>query len=438
MTASWAQEVLRLAERMRPGTVLDPRCAVYRAWAFDDEPDLDTLARVVETLGGRHDALHAGPGPAVPLPPRPLRLQAERLPAGAGEDDVVTAVTRVAHAPYDLEAGPLGRVAWLAQGAGGVLVLALHHWAGDSAALDALAADLVLGYATALAGGPPPPPPPSYAALVARQRAPGGVDGDAVSTAAHWWRRELSGARRAALPPTGPAPTGGARALVTRPLDPAAHDALVGLAAAHRASPYMVFLAAFGALLDDGSGRADATDALVFTVDPGRRGDTGRVVGFLAEPLPLRLRLDHTASFPAAVAAARRTVLGALAHRTVPFLCLLEASPRLAVALLRGRRPGTLVQYVASSDVELGGRRGRPLPMLARADGDVGPHPAAVPIDLDLTLERRDGGHAVSVLFDPGLWDARGVAGAVLTAERLLVAARDTDAPLRTLLRDVR
>jgi hypothetical protein len=72
---------------------------VYRARAFETEPDLVALARVVETLAARHDALHAGPGPARELAPRPLRLQTKRLPAGAREDDVVAAVTRVAHAP---------------------------------------------------------------------------------------------------------------------------------------------------------------------------------------------------------------------------------------------------------------------------------------------------------------------------------------------------
>ncbi|MCZ2817160.1 condensation domain-containing protein [Modestobacter sp. VKM Ac-2984] len=432
---SWPQEVLWLAERMRPGTVLDPRCAVHRAFHFPEPPDLALLGRALTAVVARHDGVRTVPVPEddgvrlVVCRPSAVTVEIAPLPLGAGDDEVRRGVLAAATAPYDLAAGPLLRAAWLPRDRGGTLVLALHHWAGDVAALDALQQEAAELYACLRDGRPAPPEPPGYAALAAARRAADPAGHEELSA---WWRTELAGARRGALPGSGAGRTGGATGLLARPLGGPASTALLELTAVHRASPYMVLLAAIGALLDDGRDDPDHLDATVFTVDGGRSGSDRRVIGFLSEPLPLRLRLDRTQPFGAAVAAARTTVLAAMGHRDVPFVRLLQTAPRLAVALLRGRRPATLVQYFAPADLDLGGRRGHVLPTFP-ATGAVEAHPWAVPVDLDVTVERQGAEHSVAVLFDPGLWDRADLESALDRLEAVLTGGLAD--PVRPLAR---
>ncbi|CCG01200.1 condensation domain-containing protein [Blastococcus saxobsidens] len=429
---SWPQEVLWLAERMRPGTVLDPRCGIGRAFAFAAEPDLDLLGRALTAVVERHDAVRTLPrrdGDDLHLdlrPARPVAVPVGRLPAGARDDDVRRAVLAAGTAPYDLVHGPLVRAVWLRGDTGGVLVLGLHHWAGDAAALDALQQETAELYAALRTGDPLPPAPPRYADLAAAGRS---RPADGAEELHAWWRAELTGLRRAALPGDAGRTAGSATALLARPLDPAASAALLQLTVEHRASPYMVLLAALGAVLDDGRD-ADALDGTVFTVDGGRSGAARRTIGFLSEPLPLRLRLDRSLPLGAAVGAVRGTVLGAMGHRGVPFLELLGSAPRLAVSLLRGSRPATLVQYFTLTDLDLAGLPGRVLPTFPATD-DGEPHPWALPIDLDLTVERRGAEHGVAVLYDPGRWSRADVAASLDTLEDVLRRGRtDPGRPL--------
>jgi hypothetical protein len=420
---SWPQQVLSLAERMRPGSVLDPRCGVRRAFAFDEQPDLELLGRVLTAVVERHDAVRTLPRPEGDglvqelRPPSPVTVAVASLPPAPAEEETQRAVLAAATAPYDLAAGPLLRGVWLTRpGGGGVLVLGLHHWAGDAAALDALQQETAELYTALCSDRPAPPPPPRYADLAAaRGSSPPEHHGELCG----WWQRQLAGARRGGLPVTGPGRTpGGGTALLARPLGDEASDALLQLTERHRASPYMVLLAALGALLDDGRA-AGELDATVFAVDGGRSAGERRTIGFLAEPLPLRLRLDRTRPLGDAVGSVRATVLAAMAHRDVPFLQLLATAPRLAVALLRGRRPATLVQYFAPSDLALDGLIGRVLPTFPASDVDE-PYPWGVPTDLDVTVERRGRSHDVAVLFDPGLWSREDVAAAVDSWETVL------------------
>ncbi len=445
---SWPQEVLRLAERMRPGTVLDPRCAVHRAFAFPAEPDVPLLGRVLTEVVERHDAVRTVPLPdgaglrAEPRATRPAEVEVRALPDAPTEEQMRGAVTAAACAPYDLDAGPLLRGTWLRGGSGGVLVLSLHHWAGDAGALDALVRETSDLYAASRHDRAAPPAPPRYSDLARRQRRQPS-HGDAAGLA--WWRAELDGARRGALPVTGAgrAP-GGATALTSTKLHAVTHSALLALTEQHRASPYMVLLAALGGLLDGGRGSggsadpADPADLTVFGVDVGRSRDTRRMLGFLAEPMPLRLRLDRSEPLGAAIRCARETVLAALRHRDVPFLRLLEAEPRLAAVLLGGRRPATLVQYFTLTGLDLDGLRGKPLPTFQAAVAGER-HPAVLPIDLTVTVERCVDGHHAGVLYDPGLWSRDDVEAALSALQHVVCqAAADPSRPLADLVAETR
>ncbi|MDR7299897.1 condensation domain-containing protein [Haloactinomyces albus] len=424
------QQVLTLAERMRPGSVLDPRCTVYRAYRFAAEPNLGLLARVLSMVIERHDAVRTVPVSdgddlrPVCHPPTAAELDVRQLPGARPR----AAITEAGCAPHDLDGGPLLHGTWLRAETGGVLVLSLHHWAGDGGALDALHREVTELYA-ALAHGAPLPPAPVPYARPGHRESETPPETPLPEAGVSWWRDQLAGARRAALPTTGPGRTpGGATALVSTSLHRDGHAALLSLTRRHRASPYMVLLAALCGLLDGtnthSDGRADLT---VFATHDTRRRETRRTLGFFAEPLPLRLRLGRAEPFGSAVARARQTVLGALGHGDVPLLELLATAPRLAVALLRGRQPATLVQYLALADLDLDGLRGRALPTFeATVAGEA--HPAVLPIDLDITIERcRDERgaemHHVAALYDPGLWGRGDIETALASLHRMLPLA---------------
>jgi hypothetical protein len=449
-----AQEFLALSERMCPGSVLDPRSVVHRAFQFAGEPDLALLDAVLSEVVARHDAARTLPrrtGDVIELIPAPIRsvnVERRELPAAAGEVEVRRAIDATAYAPFDLEAGPLVRGSWLGHGGrgGGVLVLALHHWAGDAGALDALQHDVEAIYASRRAGRPMPPEPPRYVDVAGVTRAPAAVEEEMLA----WWRAQLTGARRASLPRNAQSSgsvTGHARpspstrvpgrdtTLVSAPLGAAADAALVRLAAQHRASPYMVLLAALSAILDDGRGGVEA-DLTVFGVDGARAGAARRVLGFLAQPMALRFLVDRRAPFGSAVGAARAAVLDALEHRNVPFSCVMQIAPRIAVGLLRGRRPATVAQYFALRPLDLDGLRGVPLFSFV-ADAMGTPQPSPVPIALDITFERCGDAHTSAAFYDSAHWSEGEVTEALATVARVLVgAAADPRRPLGELSRE--
>ena len=430
---SYAQEVLLLAERMRPGTALDPACAVQRAFRFEDRPDLDLLGSVLSSVVDRHDALRSVPsrdddGTLPPVAPvARMEVSTPVLPDGAGEAELRQAIRAVATAPYDLERGPLLRGAWLEHPPGGVLVLGLHHWAGDEGALDAVQDEVAALYDAARTGTPPPEAPPGYGEIVRRQRSEP-IDPAVVD----WWQQHLAGAHRAALPVEHGREASGTTALVSRSLDVPAQQALLRLAGAHRASPFMALLAVITALLEPGPG-SESGDRTVFTVDGGRAAHTRRVVGFFAEPLPLRLRYDDRTPIGAAIDDARSAVLASLGHRGVPFLRLLHEAPRLALRLLRPGPPATVVQYFSLRPLGLGDAHGEPLPAFeAAADGER--FSSVVPLELAFNIERRGDAHSVGAVYDEGLWTADELAATLEALETILRrAAVDPDRTIAQL-----
>jgi non-ribosomal peptide synthetase component F len=134
-----------------------------------------------------------------------------------------------------------------------------------------------------------------------------------------YWRRTLAGAAPLDLPLVAPRTrwatghSGSARA----ELAGSDADALAELARSVETTLFGALLAAAAALL----GRlAGSTDVTLGTVAGGReRPEFRPLIGLFLNPLPLRLSLDGDPSGRALIAAAGRTVRGALAHSDVPF-----------------------------------------------------------------------------------------------------------------------
>ncbi|GJG89254.1 hypothetical protein tb265_44350 [Gemmatimonadetes bacterium T265] len=320
---SRAQELLWLHEQRTPGTAA---YHVSLARRVRGRLDVPALERALAAVVARHEALRTafvevdGEPRQVVRAPAPVRVAVHDLratPASARETEAGARLTAAAAAPFALgeSAGPRPAVARLTDDES-LLLLVAHHLVCDGASLGIVLGELAAAYEALLSGRDPVlgPAPLQQADLAtwerARDAAPDGVaDGGRPAT---FWRDHLDGA-----PTTVDLPTD-----APRPGDPAApagravHTlaaALVAdaraLARAHDATPFMVLLAAFQTLLARCSGQ---DDVVVGVPVAGRaRPETQRVVGHLAETLPLRARIGDDPTFAALLARVRADCLRA-------------------------------------------------------------------------------------------------------------------------------
>ncbi|MER5435401.1 amino acid adenylation domain-containing protein [Streptomyces sp. NPDC002588] len=345
--------------------------------------DRETATSAVRVLGRRHEALRArfpadaSGTPVMVIEPEftgvleyvDLTVPAPAADSGSGGTDATGAAfdagtepassdsatesgaelrwtalaDRETHRPFDLENGPLARFT-LARMAGRRhrLLAVVHHIVADGRTLQLLHGDLV----AALRGEDLPTPPPTLAAAASRTRAAA----DKPDTAQRLDRRA---AELADLPADAdrwpsfgrPAP-GDPYAAAVLPVDVPAPlaEAVHAVAAAERATPFMVWLTALSVLIQRMSGHGDAVLGTVV----GRRDAASRdTAGFIANQAALRVRLPADATWRDALRVARETTLSAFDDSDIPFRRVVErlaparrtdAHPLFQV-LLGGRQP---------------------------------------------------------------------------------------------------
>ncbi|MCD0449341.1 condensation domain-containing protein [Actinocorallia sp. API 0066] len=268
--------------------------------------------------------------------PRPNQHEPERgtnTPAedahGRSSNEAAVLDALAGHA-FDVGAEPPLRAALVTTGSGDVLVLVLHHIAGDGWSVGRLLADLGEAYAARARGEAPAwaPLPVQYGDYAVWQRALLGGADDPDSPLARqlaYWKETLEGAPPLLeIPghrprPAAPAPRG---ELVPFELDAAAHRALARLAAASGATLFMVVQAAFAVVLERlGAGR----DLPIGTVVAGRDDEALHdLVGFFVNTLVLRTDVSGDPTFAELLARVRAADLAAYAHQEVPFDLVVE------------------------------------------------------------------------------------------------------------------
>ncbi|MGP4097981.1 amino acid adenylation domain-containing protein [Nonomuraea sp. KM90] len=316
---SHAQERLWFLEQYVPGT---PAYTVSCTARVRGELDHDALRRAVHEVAARHESLRSRFVTSDDGMPRvvidPVAAPEFWTTSAGSPEEARALVSAVLARPFDLAAGPLLRVLLVRLGpadhaADHVLMLAAHH-----AVADGWSWDVVLNELFALHDGKPlAAPPVQYGDYALWQRERVGTPGYLADV--DYWRRQLSGVPPLELPTDLPRPAEQAFAGAAHGfrLDAGLVSGVRALAEAQGATPYMVLLAAFQALLGRWSGQSSF--AVGSPVSGRGLPELDGLVGMFVNTLALRADLAGDPGFAELVSRVRDTALDAFAHQELPF-----------------------------------------------------------------------------------------------------------------------
>ncbi len=322
---SFAQRRLWFLERWHGPGALYNEAALLR---LDGPLDDQALSRAIEHIIARHEILrttyHDRSG--LPFqrihPPEAFRIDRIDLTGQSIQVDVrLQAEVRAQIArPFDLALGPMVRGVLYRTGADSHhLCLVMHHIACDGWSSGVLVSELSDLYAAFSAGHPDPLPPLAiqYADYAIWQTASERRQDETADLA--YWHDHLAGAPERIglptdLPRIGEDTAGGS---VDFALPPDLVARVAELARHHHATPYMVLLTAFYALL----GRLGGDEDIVIggAIANRDRPEIEPLVGFFVNTLALRVDLSGMPSFTEALRRVVDIAHGAFAHQALPF-----------------------------------------------------------------------------------------------------------------------
>ena len=310
-----------------------PESAAYNivsSLRFDRGVDAAALERSLNVLVERHESLRTtfasrdgqpflriAPAETVTLPVLDLRS----FPEIECRQRIESVKAREAEQPFDLEHGPLLRLTLIrATDDQAELLLALHHVISDQWSVGVLMNELQAVYRAVIDGAVPSLPdlPIQYVDFAHWQRER--LQGSALEDQLAYWREQLGGSPAILdLPTDRPRPMEQTHrgAWQSRQLRDGVGAGVRAMSVRAGVTPFMVFLAAFDALLHRYTGQ---DDILIGTPIAGR---TNRLleglVGCFVNMLVLREDMSGNPSFAALLARVRETALGAYSHADVPF-----------------------------------------------------------------------------------------------------------------------
>ncbi|WP_164386753.1 non-ribosomal peptide synthetase/MFS transporter [Streptomyces sp. OM5714] len=309
---SFAQERLWFMDAYAPGTTA---YTIPEAWRLRGGVDPAALAAALNRVAARHEPLRTRFPETVDGRPLIVVDEDGAIPLttaeATSEDAVHTLVDTFMSEPFDLTAGPVARGMLITvKPDEHVLALAVHHIAADG-----WSTALLLGEVLAcLAGDPLPDLPVRHRDFAAWQRARTDTGQDVA-----YWREQLAGVAPLELPtdrqrPPVPTHTGAAHRFSVAPN---ILEKVLRLGRKHRATPYMVLLAAFASLLGRRAGQDDVTIGSPTAGRPVPELDD--LVGCFINMLPMRVDTSGDPTFVELLQRVRTTAGHAFAHQELPF-----------------------------------------------------------------------------------------------------------------------
>jgi len=327
---SFAQQRLWVMMQLGANAAYNVTDALRFRGPLDDRVLEYALGEVVR----RHEPLRTriemrdGEPVQVVLPARPVRLRAEDVDADEGEAREAEYSRRVEEesAREFSPEGPFLRARLLrADDEDHVLCWTVHHVMTDGWSQGVFRDELLTLYAAFAAdqGSPLEELPTTFGEYALRQRRE--LGGEALEALAAWWRERMAGLPELLELPTDrprPAEPSGEGESLTFQLAEGRGRRVEELARERGATPFMVLLAAFQAVLGRWSGQEDV---VVGTPIANRtRPEVEGLVGFFANTLALRLDLSGDPTFAELIDRAREMTLGAYEHQDLPFEKLVE------------------------------------------------------------------------------------------------------------------
>ena len=320
---SFAQERLWFMEQLAPGSAAH---AIPVALRLRGPLDADALRRALRDLADRHETLRMSyPADADDRPGIRVHGDGEVPLSTVAADSVAAAQDFVGAAiaePFDIANGPVARAVLVSLASDDhVFALAIHHIAGDGWSVDVLLTDLFALYEAHRANAPSNLPEQSigYGDYAIWQRGRPGHDADHA-----YWAGQLAGLPNLDLVTDRirpPEQTYNGAAHGFR-LDRTLTEAMKALADRNQATPYMVVLAAFQALL------ARYTSQNDFAIGSPVAGRTvpelEPLVGCFVNMLTMRADLTGRPSFTDLLARVRETATAAYDHQELPFEQLVQ------------------------------------------------------------------------------------------------------------------
>ncbi|HVR97637.1 MAG TPA: amino acid adenylation domain-containing protein, partial [Thermoanaerobaculia bacterium] len=397
---SFAQQRLWFLDQLEPGS------AAYNmplAVRLTGDVDPARLERIFFEIVRRHEALRTTFTSREGRPVQGIGAPEVELPvvdvSQAGELEALRWAREEARRPFDLQRGPLLRLAlFRLSERDHVLLLAMHHIVSDGWSMGVLLREVAALYE----GSELPELALQYADFAVWQRR--WLEGEVLEAQLAYWRGQLgppNGAPQVLeLPADRPRPAVQTFRGATRPVAfPSA--AVHGLCRRQGVTPFMALLAAWSVLL----GRlASQEDLLIGTPIAGRtRRELEDLIGLFVNTLVLRVDWTGSPGFGELLARVRSTALDAYAHQDLSFERLVEE-----LVPARDLAFSPLVQVLFALQNAPG--RGFTVPGLTFSPLDL--ESPAARLDLSLSLWEVPGGFAGALEHNTDLFDGS-------TAERL-------------------
>lgn len=420
---------------------LDPMAPTYNmpgAVELTQDVDLPALRAAVLDVADRHESLRTRFPSADGEPVQdivPTSDIAGYFPVNVKEvaaEDLSTEVAALAATGFDLTLEVPLRVSLLRSAGTSVLVLVLHHIAGDGASLRPLIADLLAAYTSRVNGHAPAwePLPIQYADYALWQRAVLGEANDPdsrLATEVEFWKSELAGMPEViALPTDRPRPRtpSGRGAYVDTTLPSQVVTQVRALAAQLGVTTFTVLHAALATVL---SRLADSDDIAIGTAVAGRdEPETAGLVGMFVNTVVLRNGIRPASSVSEVIADAHRTRTRALAHSQVPFEQVVDG-----VASQRSLAHSPLFQ------VSLTLQRDTPTSLTGDAEGVtlLDARPEVAKTDLAVTVienvDGRDNAMHFEFCYATDIFDRASIEDIADYVERMIVGmVADADQPI--------